>query len=83
VAIPRKFWRGKMRQPTFFTPDKIFRDGLAFGKNRENAWQFSFSDRFFRKILVKLFHPTKWGEISSEKLLLGAHVVLSNERSNT
>ena len=72
-----------MRQPTFFTPDKIFRDGLAFGKNRENAWQFSFSDRFFRKILVKLFHPTKWGEISSEKLLLGAHVVLSNERSNT
>ena len=24
---PRKFWRGKMRQPTFFTPDKIFRVG--------------------------------------------------------
>jgi len=43
-----------MRQPAFFTPDKIFRDGLAFGKNREIAWQFSFSDRFFRLTLVKL-----------------------------
>ena len=53
MTIPRKFWRGKMRQPTFFTPDKIFRDGLAFGKNRENAWHFSVSDRFFRLTLVK------------------------------
>ena len=53
MAIPRKFCRGKIRQPTFFTPDKIFRDGLAFGKNRENAWRFSFSDRFFRLTLVK------------------------------
>ena len=31
---PRKFWRGKMRQPTFFTPDKIFRDGGQFGRRK-------------------------------------------------
>ena len=53
MAIPRKFCRGKMRQPTFFTPDKIFRDGLAFGKNWEFSWKISVSDRFFRLTLVK------------------------------
>jgi len=35
---PRKFWRGKMRQPTFFTPDKIFRDGGQFGRNDCKEW---------------------------------------------
>ncbi len=53
MSIPRKFWRGKMRQSTFFTPDKIFRDGLAFEKNRKFSWKISFSDRFFRLTLVK------------------------------
>src|SRR3989338_8067361 len=34
---------------------RIFQSWQKFGKNREIAWQFSFSDRFFRKILVKIF----------------------------
>src|SRR3989338_1114392 len=38
---------------------QIFRAGKNLGKNRENAWRFSFSDRFFRKILVKLFPSYK------------------------
>ncbi len=46
VGRPRKFWRGKMRQPAFFTPDKIFRDGLAFGKNREFSWKISIATDF-------------------------------------
>jgi len=62
---------------------RIFQSWQKFGKNRENAWRFSFSDRFFRKILVKIFFHTKCGKISSEKLLLGALVVQSKERSDT
>ena len=83
VTIPRKFCRGKMRQPTFFTPDKIFRDGLAFGKNREFSWKISVSDRFFRLTLVKIFFHTKCGKTASAELLLGAQVVRSDERSDT
>jgi|SRR3989338_6221307 len=49
-----------MRQPTFSelrilrTEMENFESWKKFGKNRENTWRFSFSDRFFRKILVKL-----------------------------
>ena len=45
-----------------------FESWKKFGKNREIAWQFSFSDRFFRKMPVSFFYPTKWGKISFRKV---------------
>ena len=72
MTIPRKFCRGKMRQPTFFTPDKIFRDGLAFGKNRENAWRFSVSDRFFRLTRVKCLLSYEVLKSFDRKVISGA-----------
>src|SRR3989344_2969449 len=58
-----------MRQPTFFRVAGILRDEKKFGKNREIAWQFSFSDRFFRKILVKFFSRYEVRENCDRKVI--------------
>jgi len=42
-----------LRQPTKFNGTELKSEmEIQFGKNWENAWRFSFSDRFFRKIPV-------------------------------
>jgi hypothetical protein len=52
----------------------IFQSWKKFGKNRENAWRFSVSDRFFRLILVIFFSHTECGKISSEKFFRGRFI---------
>ena len=62
---------------------RIFQSWQKFGKNREIAWQFSFSDRFFRKILVKCLYPAKWGKISFRRVIFsGSSFNQANKVSN-